>query len=464
MQNDKITIGSEEWCAFPGLGVPAITARVDSGARTSSIHAFNIQPFTRKGQSWVSFEVHPLQKNRRVVVRCEAPVVDSRKVKSSSGVAEKRYVIKTVLRLWEHEFLIELTLANRDSMGYRMLLGREAMVGRTLVDPEMSFCLGTVSEEVLEHHYKDARRSVDGLRIGLLTEHEKYYTNRRLLEACEERGHFPTLINIKTCYLTLDKTRGEIYERDKGIIPQFDAMLPRFSIEDTLYGAGVLRKYLLKGGTSLNSPEAIMHSRDKLALLQKLMSNDIPICSYGFAYSTDDLEALTGQLGGEPYKVQLNRQFKVKPSLRVNSSDETLLLAQALKKSGDAVQVLSHGDWALEGNLIKVLILGNRVVCAVQRDLPKDLDVNDISGHELYQLSKDERKLVLRVAKISGLAFMSLELVRVPNSEYGLVVADVISSPNIELFEKISGKDIATQVVIEIENSCDWQQQHQTAV
>ena len=91
----KIIVGSQEWCGFPDLGVPAIMARVDSGAKTSSIHAFNIQPFKRHGESWVSFEVHPLQGNRRTTMLCESRVIDRRLIRSSSGIAEKRYVIST---------------------------------------------------------------------------------------------------------------------------------------------------------------------------------------------------------------------------------------------------------------------------------------------------------------------------------------------------------------------------------
>ena len=136
----KAVIGSEEWCAFPELGLPAIKARIDSGAKTSSIHAFNVQTFRRDGQLWVTFEVHPLQNDRRTSIRCERPVIDKRSVKSSSGYSETRYVVSVPLKLGDEYWDIELTLANRDSMGYRMLLGREAMTGRFLIDPASSFC------------------------------------------------------------------------------------------------------------------------------------------------------------------------------------------------------------------------------------------------------------------------------------------------------------------------------------
>ncbi len=95
--DERIIVGSEEWCGFPDLGIPAIKARVDSGAKTSSLHAFNIRGFKRGGVSMVSYELHPIQHNRKVIVRCESEVVDRRMVKSSSGVAEKRYVIETTL-------------------------------------------------------------------------------------------------------------------------------------------------------------------------------------------------------------------------------------------------------------------------------------------------------------------------------------------------------------------------------
>ena len=141
-EKNKIIVGREEWCSFPGLGVPAIKARVDSGAKTSSMHAFNIQKFRRDGESWVSFEVHPLQNDRRTVIRCERPVIDKRIVKSSSGISETRYVVSATIKAGIENWDIELTLANRDSMGFRMLLGRQALRGRAVVDPGRSYQAG----------------------------------------------------------------------------------------------------------------------------------------------------------------------------------------------------------------------------------------------------------------------------------------------------------------------------------
>ncbi|MGO2356482.1 MAG: ATP-dependent zinc protease family protein [Marinomonas foliarum] len=150
----KIVIGCEEWCTFPSLNIPAIKARVDSGAKTSSMHAINIKRFTRNDEHWVRFEVHPLQKNRKATVHCEAQLVDQRVIKSSSGDKESRPVIRVPLTLGNKTWEAEVTLTNRDTMGYRMLLGREAMNGRVLIDPEGLCLQGDKQEETLVELYK----------------------------------------------------------------------------------------------------------------------------------------------------------------------------------------------------------------------------------------------------------------------------------------------------------------------
>ncbi len=151
----KIIVGRSEWCQLPELNIPAIKMRVDSGAKTSALHAFNISPFIRDGVEWVSFDVHPLQRTRTVSFRCEAPIVDRRKVKSTSGIAEQRYVIKVPMVLGKLSWDIELTLTNRDSMGYRMLLGRQGMNKHVLIDPSATLNHGRISDVRLKALYAD---------------------------------------------------------------------------------------------------------------------------------------------------------------------------------------------------------------------------------------------------------------------------------------------------------------------
>lgn len=153
LNEPKMVIGSDEWCAFTSIKIPAIKARVDSGAKTSSMHAVNIQKFSHNEEQWVRFEVHPLQKNKKITVHCEAPLIDQRVIKSSSGDKEQRPVIRVPLSLGGKSWEVEVTLTNRDSMGYRMLLGREAMSGRVLIDPEGQCLLGDRQQDELKSLY-----------------------------------------------------------------------------------------------------------------------------------------------------------------------------------------------------------------------------------------------------------------------------------------------------------------------
>jgi hypothetical protein len=132
-------IGWREWIALPDLGIDRIKAKVDTGARSSSLHGYDIRRFKRRGVSWVRFRVHPVQRDHRVMVEAEAKVVGQRKVRTSSGHDSLRWVIETDAMVGGKRWPIEITLTRRDAMGFRMLLGRQAVRGEFLVDPSRSF-------------------------------------------------------------------------------------------------------------------------------------------------------------------------------------------------------------------------------------------------------------------------------------------------------------------------------------
>ena len=141
-QKQLMTLGWREWVGLPDLGLPPIKAKVDTGARTSAIHAFELRSYERGGQARVEFKMHPNQKDNDTVVVCDAAVVDKRVVSDSGGHKEERFVIETTVTIGAHAWPIEATLTARDDMLFRMLLGRTAIKGRAVVNPGRSYLIG----------------------------------------------------------------------------------------------------------------------------------------------------------------------------------------------------------------------------------------------------------------------------------------------------------------------------------
>jgi hypothetical protein len=138
-KNPLPIIGWREWVSLPQLGIAFIKPKIDTGARSSSLHASEVEEFDRDGQTFVRFKVHPIQRKKNFGVKAEAPVLEYRNVTSSGGQKSRRPVILTEIEILGQRWPIELTLANRDAMGFRMLLGREAVRGRFLVDAGRSY-------------------------------------------------------------------------------------------------------------------------------------------------------------------------------------------------------------------------------------------------------------------------------------------------------------------------------------
>lgn len=136
------TLGWREWLSLPDLGLPAIKAKIDTGARSSALHAAELELFERDGHERARFALHPFRRRAHIRVECEAPVVDRRRVSDSGGNRSIRPFIRTSLRVGQRTWTIELNLTPRDDMLFPMLLGRTAMAGRVAVDPARSFTLG----------------------------------------------------------------------------------------------------------------------------------------------------------------------------------------------------------------------------------------------------------------------------------------------------------------------------------
>lgn len=152
LKGEAPIIGWREWVGLPDLGVDPIRAKIDTGARTSAIHAFRERVVYERGAPHVAFWVRPGHRGSRPPVECIAEIHDEREIKSSTGHTQRRYVIETSLSLGGLVWPIELTLADRDPMGFRMLLGRQAIRGRCLIDPSHSFLDGRTYADITDRH------------------------------------------------------------------------------------------------------------------------------------------------------------------------------------------------------------------------------------------------------------------------------------------------------------------------
>jgi len=452
MLQTKIILGSEEWCSFPGLGIPAIKARVDSGAKTSALHAKNIAPFIKDGQNWVKFDINPIQNNIKTIIPCEAPLVDKRVVKSSSGFREQRFVIQTHLEIGNSNWLIEMTLTNRDSMGFRMLLGREAMSGRVLVDPEQQYLLGQPSTDILKEVYKNSVKVSSGLRIGLLASNPELYSNKRIMEAGEMRGHEMHFLNIKECYMKLDAKTPEIHYRGGIILNQFDAIIPRIRPSITFYGCALTRQFEALNVFCLNSSTAITQSRDKLFSLQLLLQSGIDIPTTGFANSPLDTNDLIKMVGGPPLIVKLLEGTQGKGVVLAETKKAAESVINAFKSLNANILVQEFIKEA-NGKDLRLFVVDGKVVATIQRvAMPGEFRANIHLGGtaSVIKPTADEKKIAIRAAKAMDLKVAGVDIIR---STKGPLLLEVNSSPGLEGIEGATNKDIAGEMILAIEKN-----------
>lgn len=449
MEQLKI-IGSEEWCVFNNLRIPAIKARVDSGAKTSSIQATNIKITNKGAQEWVSFEVNPLQDNRSIAINCEARLIDRRMVKSSSGISEERLVVKTPLTLGEDTFDIELTLANRDTMEFRMLLGREALTDRYIVNPAINYQAQHFSDADLEEKYRPYYKQKSGLKIALLASNPNLYSNKRIMEAAEARGHEIVFLNVELAYMKLDAHSPEIRYRGGNILNEFDAVIPRIKPAVTFYGCALIRQFDNLGVYCQNSAEAITQSRDKLFASQLFSKNDIHIPITGFAKSPMDTKDLIRMVNGAPLIIKLLESTQGKGVVLAETNKAAESVINAFKSVNTNILVQEFIKEA-NGQDIRCFVVNNRVVASMQRQAEKgEFRANLHQGGKasIIKITSEEKKLALKAAKVLNLAVAGVDIIR---SNKGPLLLEVNSSPGLEGIENATGKDIANEMIKAIE-------------
>ncbi len=262
-------VGWQEWLALPELGLPAIKAKIDTGARTSALHAFLIEPFGSPTAPMVRFGIHPIPGRLDVAIFASAPVVDRREVTSSNGERDTRYFIRTPVKLGDRVFEIEVGLTNRESMSYRMLLGRQAIREDMMVDAATSFRQPKLSYKL----YREVPRTIAesrALRIALVARGVGGSFNADLAEAATTRGHSLEMLEFDRLALSFSRDTAAVL-RDGQPVAHYDAVIPRIGRGEGAAGAAIIRQMEATGCLSLNSGDAIERVSNRVAVAQALV-------------------------------------------------------------------------------------------------------------------------------------------------------------------------------------------------
>lgn len=448
--SDQFVLGWEEWLALPDLGLPAIRAKVDTGARTSALHATVIETFGPADKPRVRFLMQPDPNNPSIEITCSAKVVDRRNVTSSNGETELRYVIETDVSMGGRTWPIQVTLTNRENMAYRMLFGRSAIADEMVVDPNQSFAQPELSFDVYKGlpRKKPVKRP---LRIALLTREKNNYSSRRIVEAAEERGHIIECINTSRCYMSIDAMNSAVHY-DGNVLPRFDAVIPRIGSSITSYGTAVLRQFMNTGAYCLNDPGAIFASRDKLLAHQILARAKIGMPITAFASSPKDTKDLIKLAGSAPVVVKLLESTQGKGVVLAETAKAAESLVDAFRGLNAEFLVQEFIKEAA-GADTRCLVIGGKVVGAMKRQAAEgDFRSNLHRGGTAtaVKLTKEERDVARRAAKELGLVVAGVDIL---SSDDGPKVLEVNSSPGLEGIETSTGKDIATMMIQHLERS-----------
>lgn len=446
--SQPFALGWEEWLALPDLGLPALKAKIDTGAKTSALSAHHIEPFGSKDRPRVRFVVRPDPDRPDREVTCSADVKARREVTSSNGESEMRFVIETRVRFGDRAWPIEVTLTDRSGMAYKMLLGRQAFPEGTLIQPDQAFAQPELSHEVYRR-----RKMSDGarrpLRLAILTREPNNYSTRRIIEAAEARDHVIELIDTTRCYMNITTQSPEIHYDGKKL-PFYDAVIPRIGASITAYGAAVVRQFETIGTYCLNGSEGITASRDKLHAHQILARNQIGMPATAFASSPKDTKNLIGLAGGAPLIVKLLESTQGKGVVLAETSkaaDSVISAFRGLK----ADFLVQHFVKEAAGEDVRCLVIGGKVVAAMRRVAqPGEFRSNLHQGGvaEKVRISKQERDAAVRAARALRLGVAGVDLLR---SSEGPKVLEVNSSPGLEGVEKATKRDVAGKLIEEIE-------------
>jgi len=445
-----IRLGWDEWLGLPDLGLPTIRAKVDTGARTSALHAYDIETFGPATKPKVRFAVHPIPGRDDLTIPCSATIVDRREVTSSNGEVEMRYVIETTLDAGDGvSWPIEMTLTDRTTMASRMLLGRQALRDDIVIAPAEKFLRPERSYDVYTGRRMKAASAPRALRIAVLSREPNSYSTRRLVNEGENRGHTIEIIDTTRCYMAINALAPEVHY-DGTRLPRYDAVIPRIGASITPYGTAVVRQFETLGTYVVNGSDGITASRDKLHVHQLLARHRIGMPTTAFAASPKDTSNLIGLVGTAPLIVKLLESTQGKGVVLAETKKAAQSVIDAFRglKANFLVQ-----DFVKEasGEDIRCFVIAGKVVAAMRRTSAGDdfrSNLHRGGTAEAVRISRAERSAAVKSARVFGLNLAGVDLLR---SADGPKILEVNSSPGFEGIEKASKKNLAAALYEEIE-------------
>lgn len=289
------------------------------------------------------------------------------------------------------------------------------------------------------------------MKIGILSQHPALYSTRRLIEACEQRGHEAEVINTVNCYMNINPVKPSIHYQGRDI-SDFNAVIPRIGASVTFYGCAVVRQFEMMGVYAANESIAISRSRDKLRALQLLSRKGIGMPITGFANKPGDIPDLISMVGGAPLVIKLleGTQGIGVVLAETKKAAESVIEAFLGLKANILVQEFIKES---NGSDIRCFVIGDKVVAAMKRQGPEgDFRSNlHLGGNaEVVKITALERKTAVAAVKAMGLVVAGVDILR---SSRGPLVLEVNSSPGLEGIETSTGIDVASQIVEHIEKS-----------
>lgn len=288
------------------------------------------------------------------------------------------------------------------------------------------------------------------MKIIILASNRNLYSNKRLIEAGEARGHEMRFVNLSECYMNITASKPGVHYRGGEVLQGFDAVIPRIRPSMTFYGTAVTRQFEMMGLYCLNDSVSVIRSRDKLRTLQLLSKRDVDMPITGFANSPEDTKDLIKMVGGAPLVIKLleGTQGKGVVLAETNKAAESVINAFKSLKANILVQEFIK---EAGGKDLRCFVVGDKVVASIQREAAEgEFRANLHLGGtaNIVKITPKERAMAVKAAKVIGLEVAGVDIVR---SHSGPKILEINSSPGLEGIEGATEKDIAGMMIEHIE-------------